>query len=239
MVKSSIEINKLSKNYGDSQVIKDITFKLPQKGIYGILGKNGAGKTTLLAMLMGLVTPTSGDINIFGKSLKHKKYEILKDINFQSPYVELPKKMTVLQNLYFYARLYDVKNYELVINKISSELRIDELLNKNYGSLSSGQKTRVNLCKSLLNNPKLLLLDEPTASLDISTSEFIRNYIINFQKKNKSTIVITSHDLVEIELMCSYLIILNKGNIFFEGDIKSLIKKNNYRSLKEFFLKND
>ncbi len=239
MVKSSIEINKLSKNYGDSQVIKDITFKLPQEGIYGILGKNGAGKTTLLAMLMGLVTPTSGDINIFGKSLKYKKYEILKDINFQSPYVELPKKMTVLQNLYFYARLYDVKNYELVINNISSELRINELLNKNYGSLSSGQKTRVNLCKSLLNNPKLLLLDEPTASLDISTSEFIRNYIINFQKKNKSTIVITSHDLVEIELMCSYLIILNKGNIFFEGDIKSLIKKNNYRSLKEFFLKND
>ena len=103
MVKSSIEINKLSKNYGDSQVIKDITFKLPQKGIYGILGKNGAGKTTLLAMLMGLVTPTSGDINIFGKSLKYKKYEILKDINFQSPYVELPKKMTVLQNLYFYS----------------------------------------------------------------------------------------------------------------------------------------
>ena len=145
------------------------------------------------------------------------------------------QKMTVLQNLYFYARLYDVKNYELVINNISSELRIDELLNKNYGSLSSGQKTKVNLCKSLLNNPKLLLLDEPTASLDISTSEFIRNYIINFQKKNKSTIVITSHDLVEIELMCSYLIILNKGNIFFEGDIKSLIKKNNYRSLKEFF----
>ena len=224
MVKSSIEINKLSKNYGDSQVIKDITFKLPQEGIYGILGKNGAGKTTLLAMLMGLVTPTSGDINIFGKSLKYKKYEILKDINFQSPYVELPKKMTVLQNLHFYARLYDVKNYELVINNISSELRINELLNKNYGSLSSGQKTKVNLCKSLLNNPKLLLLDEPTASLDISTSEFIRNYIINFQK-NKSTIVITSHDLVEIELMCSYLIILNKGNIFFEGDIKSLIKK--------------
>ena len=166
------------------------------------------------------------EISIFLENpSKYKKYEILKDINFQSPYVELPKKMTVLQNLHFYARLYDVKNYELVINNISSELRIDELLNKNYGSLSSGQKTRVNLCKSLLNNPKLLLLDEPTASLDISTSEFIRNYIINFQKKNKSTIVITSHDLVEIELMCSYLIILNKGNIFFEGDIKSLIKK--------------
>ena len=237
MSRSSIEINKLSKNYGDSDVIKDITFKLPQKGIYGILGKNGAGKTTLLAMLMGLVTPSSGDIYIFGKSLKYQKYEILKDINFQSPYVELPKKMTVLQNLHFYARLYDVKNYQFVINKISQELKIEELLMKNYGSLSSGQKTRVNLCKSLLNKPRLLLLDEPTASLDISTSEFVRNYIINFQKKNNSTVVITSHDLVEIELMCSYLVILEKGSIFYKGSIKKLIKKNNYKSLKEFFLK--
>ena len=237
MSRSSIEINKLSKNYGDSDVIKDITFKLPQKGIYGILGKNGAGKTTLLAMLMGLVTPSSGDIYIFGKSLKYQKYEILKDINFQSPYVELPKKMTVLQNLHFYARLYDVKNYQFVINKISQELKIEELLMKNYGSLSSGQKTRVNLCKSLLNKPRLLLLDEPTASLDISTSEFVRNYIINFQKKNNSTVVITSHDLVEIELMCSYLVILEKGSIFYKGSIKTLIKKNNYKSLKEFFLK--
>ncbi len=237
MSRSSIEINKLSKNYGDSDVIKDITFKLPQKGIYGILGKNGAGKTTLLAMLMGLVTPSSGDIYIFGKSLKYQKYEILKDINFQSPYVELPKKMTVLQNLHFYARLYDVKNYQFVINKISHELKIEELLMKNYGSLSSGQKTRVNLCKSLLNKPRLLLLDEPTASLDISTSEFVRNYIINFQKKNNSTVVITSHDLVEIELMCSYLVILEKGSIFYKGSIKTLIKKNNYKSLKEFFLK--
>ena len=126
------------------------------------------------------------------------------------------------------------------IYKDDSNIYENEIFNelvKNYGSLSSGQKTRVNLCKSLLNKPRLLLLDEPTASLDISTSEFVRNYIINFQKKNNSTVVITSHDLVEIELMCSYLVILEKGSIFYKGSIKTLIKKNNYKSLKEFFLK--
>ena len=147
--------------------------------------------------------------------------------------------MTVHQNLFFYARLYNVKNYKFEIDRISSDLKIENLLQKNYGSLSSGQKTKVNLCKALLNKPRLLLLDEPTASLDVSTSEFIRNYISNFQKENNSTIVITSHDLVEIETMCSYLVVLNKGSISFKGDLKTLIKKNNYSSLKEFFLKND
>jgi len=236
---SSVKTTNLSKTYGNFDVINKVSIQLPENGIFGILGRNGAGKTTLLAMLMGLITPTKGDIYIFGKCLKKKKYEILKDINFQSPYVELPKKMTVHQNLFFYARLYNVKNYKFEIEKISSDLKIDNLLKKNYGSLSSGQKTRVNLCKSLLNKPRLLLLDEPTASLDISTSEFIRSYILNFQKENNSTIVITSHDLVEIETMCSYLVVLDKGSISFKGDLKTLIKKNNYSSLKEFFLKND
>ena len=236
---SSVKTTNLSKTYGNLDVINKVSIQLPENGIFGILGRNGAGKTTLLAMLMGLITPTKGDINIFGKCLKKKKYEILKDINFQSPYVELPKKMTVHQNLFFYARLYNVKNYKFEIDKISSDLKIENLLKKNYGSLSSGQKTRVNLCKALLNKPRLLLLDEPTASLDISTSEFIRSYILNFQKENNSTIVITSHDLVEIETMCSYLVVLDKGNISFKGDLKTLIKKNNYSSLKEFFLKND
>ena len=236
---SSVKTTNLTKTYGNLEVINKVSIQLPENGIFGILGRNGAGKTTLLAMLMGLITPTKGDINIFGKCLKKKKYEILKDINFQSPYVELPKKMTVHQNLFFYARLYNVKNYKFEIEKISSDLKIENLLQKNYGSLSSGQKTRVNLCKALLNKPRLLLLDEPTASLDISTSEFIRSYILNFQKENNSTIVLTSHDLVEIETMCSYLVVLDKGNISFKGDLKTLIKKNNYSSLKEFFLKND
>lgn len=238
MINSSVKTVKLSKQYESTFVLKNISFELPESGLFGILGRNGAGKTTLLAMLMGLVTPSNGQIYIFNKSIDLKKYEILKEINFQSPYVELPKKMTVIQNLIFYSRLYGVLNYNLRIEELSNDLRIKDLLNKNYGTLSSGQKTRVNLVKALLNNPRLLLLDEPTASLDVLTSDFIREYLINFQRKNKSTILITSHNLIEIEKMCSHLIILDEGNIFFKGKLKSLMKENNYSSLKDFFLKN-
>ena len=215
--------------------MNDISIELPEKGIFGILGKNGAGKTTLLAMLMGLITPTFGDIYIFNKSLQKNKYEILEKINFQSPYVELPKKMTVSQNLEFYARLYNVKNYSSRISQLSNDLNIKELLDNNYGTLSSGQKTRVNLCKALLNKPKLLLLDEPTASLDVYTSDFIRKYLIEFQKINNSTIIITSHDVVEIEKMCSYIVVLEKGKILYKGKKESFIKQNNYSSLKDLF----
>ncbi len=236
---SSVKTLNLTKKYGNKTVLYDLSINLPEKGICGILGKNGAGKTTLLAMLMGLITPSSGEILIFEKSMKSKKYEILKNINFQSPYIELPKKMTVLQNLIFYARLYDIPNLKLKISKLSNDLNIDALLEKNYGTLSSGQKTRVNFCKALLNDPKLLLLDEPTASLDIETSEFIRNYIVDFQKRNNSSIIITSHDLVEIEQLCSYLVILKEGKVIYKGVKKNLLKENNYSSLKDFFLNND
>lgn len=235
----SIKTVNLVKNFGKYCVLKDISINLPSDGIFGVLGKNGAGKTTFLASLMGLITPSEGEIYIFGKSLQKNKYEILKDINFQSPYVELPKKMTVIQNLVFYARLYDVHDYKSKISALSSDLEINDLLEKNYGMLSSGQKTRVNLCKALLNNPKLLLLDEPTASLDVSTSEFVRNYIINYQKKFRATVIITSHNLVEIEKMCSQVIILEKGKIFYNGYIKQLIKDRNYNSLKDLFINND
>ncbi|MFL2660356.1 MAG: ABC transporter ATP-binding protein [Alphaproteobacteria bacterium] len=238
MKNSSIKTVNLAKSYGKYDVLKNISVELPSNGIFGILGKNGAGKTTFLASLMGLITPSEGEIYIFGKSFQKNKYEILKNINFQSPYVELPKKMTVIQNLIFYARLYDVKNFRSKISVLSSDLEINDLLEKNYGMLSSGQKTRVNLCKALLNNPKLLLLDEPTASLDISTSEFIRDYILNYQKKFKATIIITSHNLVEIEKMCSQIIILEKGKIFYCGYIKQLMKDKNYNSLKDLFINN-
>ncbi len=232
----SLSTKNLSKKYDNKTVINEVTINLPSKGIFGVLGKNGAGKTTFLAMLMGLIKPTSGNISIFEKSLEYRKYEILKEINFQSPYVELPKKMTVEQNLLFYARLYEVKNSKEKVHRLSKDLLVTKLLDSNYGTLSSGQKTRVNLCKALLNDPKLLLLDEPTASLDVSTSEFIRRYLIDFQKKNNSAIIITSHNLDEIEEMCSYIILLDKGKVTFDGSKTSLFKNNKYSSLKEFFL---
>jgi ABC-2 type transport system ATP-binding protein len=185
---------------------------------------------------MGLVTPTSGEIKIFNKCLRKDKFDILNEINFQSPYIELPKKMSVYQNLIFYARLYNVKDKGKKIDNLCSELLVDDLLELNYGKLSSGQKTRVNLCKALLNTPKLLLLDEPTASLDIQTSEFIRKYLVKFQKNYKSAILITSHNLEEIQYMCDYLIILEDGMVKDFDTIKNLLKKGKKSKIKELLL---
>ena len=235
-MKTSIKIENLSKSFNGKKILKEINLKLPEVGIFGILGKNGAGKTTLLATLMGLVTPTSGEIKIFNKCLRKDKFDILNEINFQSPYIELPKKMSVYQNLIFYARLYNVKDKGKKIDNLCSELFVDDLLELNYGKLSSGQKTRVNLCKALLNTPKLLLLDEPTASLDIQTSEFIRKYLVKFQKNYRSAILITSHNLEEIQYMCDYLIILEDGKVKDFDTIKNLLKKGKKSKIKELLL---
>ena len=231
-----INVVNLVKNFDEQSVIKNISFNVKKNSIVGILGKNGAGKTTLLGMLLGLITPTKGDIFILGKNLKLNKKEILSEINFQSPYVDLPKKMTVEQNLSFYSRLYGVKNFNIVIEKLVDDLKIRDLIKKNYGSLSAGQKTKINLCKALLNKPKLLLLDEPTASLDPETSIFIRNYLLEYQKKNSSSILITSHNLDEVQAMCSNIILLKSGEIVSEGNIKQILKNYNYKTLIELFL---
>lgn len=235
-MKTSIKIKNLSKSFNGKKILKEINLELPEDGIFGILGKNGAGKTTLLATLMGLITPTSGEIKIFNKCLRKDKFDILNEINFQSPYIELPKKMSVYQNLIFYARLYNVKDKGKKINNLCSELLVNDLLELNYGKLSSGQKTRVNLCKALLNTPKLLLLDEPTASLDIQTSEFVRKYLVKFQKNYKSAILITSHNLEEIQYMCDYLIILENGMVKDFDTIKNLLKKGKKSKIKELLL---
>ncbi len=231
-----INVTNLVKNFDEQSVIKNISFSVKKNSIVGILGKNGAGKTTLLGMLLGLITPTKGDVYIFGKNLKFNKKEILSELNFQSPYVDLPKKMTVEQNLSFYSRLYGVKNFNNVIETLANDLKINDLLKKNYGSLSAGQKTKINLCKALLNKPKLLLLDEPTASLDPETSIFIRNYLIEYQKKNCSSILITSHNLNEVQAMCSNIILLKSGEIVSKGNINQILKNYNYKTLIELFL---
>ena len=233
---NSVNVVNLVKNFDDQEVVKNISFNVKKNSIVGILGKNGAGKTTLLGMLLGLITPTKGDIYIFGKNLKLNKKEILSEINFQSPYVALPKKMTVEQNLSFYSRLYGVKNFNIVIENLVNDLKIKNLMKKNYGSLSAGQKTKINLCKALLNKPKLLLLDEPTASLDPETSIFIRNYLLEYHKKNNSSILITSHNLNEVQAMCSNIILLKSGAIVSQGNIKQILKNYNYTTLIELFL---
>ena len=219
-------------------VIDDLTFEVKSNGIFGLLGRNGAGKTTLLGILMGLITPSTGEIFLLGENIEEKKYTLLKKINFQSPYVDLPKKLTVKQNLVFYSKLYGLKTADDILNKLSEDLRIGSLLNKYFGSLSAGQKTRVSICKALLNAPQLLLLDEPTASLDPETSIFIRDYLINYQKKNNSSIILASHNMNEIEAMCEEIIILKAGRIMTQGKISALLCTNESKSLETLFLEN-
>lgn len=231
-----VKVSNLVKIFDKRKIIKNISFDVSENSVVGILGKNGAGKTTLLGMLMGLILPSSGKIEILGKDLNKKKNEILKKINFQSPYVDLPKKMTVEQNLYFYSRLYGIKNFEDIVNDLVDQLKMKDLIKKNYGSLSAGQKTKVNLCKALINNPKLLLLDEPTASLDPETSIFIREFLLKFQKKNNSSILITSHNLDEIQSICSKIILLKFGTVVSDGNLNEILKTKNYSTLQDFFL---
>ena len=234
----SIRVKNLSKVYNNHTVLHNLSFSFEENGIFGLLGRNGAGKTTLLGILMGLVTPSSGEVSILGENLEKQKYAILSKINFQSPYVDLPKKMTVKQNLAFYSRLYGIKNFRENLKILSNELKINELLDKSFGSLSAGQKTRVSLCKALINKPQLLLLDEPTASLDPETSIFIREYLKNYQKTNKSTILLASHNLNEVESMCKKIIILKSGKISAEGKISELLKSKKYSSFEKLFLEN-
>ena len=231
-----VKVSNLVKIFDKRKIIKNISFDVSENSVVGILGKNGAGKTTLLGMLMGLILPSSGKIEILGEDLNIKKNEILKKINFQSPYVDLPKKMTVEQNLYFYSRLYGIKNFKDIVNDLVDKLKMKDLINKSYGSLSAGQKTKVNLCKALINNPKLLLLDEPTASLDPETSIFIREFLLKFQKKNNSSILITSHNLDEIQSICSKIILLKYGTVVSDGNLNEILKTKNYSTLQDFFL---
>ena len=231
-----VKVSNLVKTFDTKKIIKNISFNVNENSVTGVLGKNGAGKTTLLGMLMGLISPSSGNIEILGKNLLFKKNEILKEINFQSPYIDLPKKMTVEQNLFFYSRLYGIKKFKDKIYDLVKKLKMTDLMKKNYGSLSAGQKTKVNLCKALINDPKLLLLDEPTASLDPETSIFIREFLLDYQKKNKSSILITSHNLEEVQSICSKIILLKLGKIASNGNLNELLKINNYSSLKDFFL---
>ena len=231
-----VKVSNLVKIFDKRKIIKNISFDVSENSVVGILGKNGAGKTTLLGMLMGLILPSSGKIEILGEDLNIKKNEILKKINFQSPYVDLPKKMTVEQNLYFYSRLYGIKNFKDIVNDLVNKLKMKDLIKKNYGSLSAGQKTKVNLCKALINNPKLLLLDEPTASLDPETSIFIREFLLKFQKTNNSSILITSHNLDEIQSICSKIILLKFGTVVSDGNLNEILKTKNYSTLQDFFL---
>ena len=233
-----IEIKKLSKVYNTSLAVDNISFEVNRNKTLGLLGPNGCGKTTTIGMILGLVSPSEGEILIESKNInKFKRDEILKRFNFASPYVELPKKLTVKQNLEIYGRLYGVDNLKKRINDISSDLDIKNFFLRKTGELSSGQKNRVSLAKSLINKPEILLLDEPTASLDPDIGDFIRSYIQEYKLKNKVTILLASHNMIEVERLCNSVIMMKAGRIVDSGTCNELIEKHGRNNLEETFLK--
>ena len=234
---NSLQIINLSKAYDAKEAVKNISFKLSQNEIVGILGPNGCGKTTTIGMILGLLKPTSGKILINGIEIENQRVKLLNKLNFISPYIELPKKLTVKQNLEVYGRLYDVNKLKIKIDYLCEKLRLYEFINKITGELSSGQKNRVSLAKSIINDPEVLLLDEPTASLDPETGDFVRSFLEEYQREKKTSILLASHNMSEVERLCSSVLMMNKGAIIDQGTPSELIKKHGRKNMEEVFLK--
>ena len=232
-----VEVKNLKKNYGSKEAVKDISFAIKKDEILGLLGPNGSGKTTTIGMLLGLLKPTNGEILIDGKKIEGNRIDILKKINFISPYIELPKKLTVKQNLIVYGKLYNVLNINNTIEYLVEKLRLSDLLNRITGELSSGQKNRVSLAKALINNPSVLLLDEPTASLDPEIGDFVRTFLENYKKEKKISILLASHNMNEVTRLCKKILMMKDGVIIDKGNPEELIKKHGRKNLEEVFLK--
>ena len=232
-----LEIVNLSKTYDSKEAVQNISFKVNKNEIIGILGPNGCGKTTTIGMILGLLKPTKGNVLINGIEIEKQRVNLLNELNFISPYIELPKKLTVKQNLEVYGRLYDVKKLRIKIDYLTEKLRLNEFINKITGELSSGQKNRVSLAKSIINDPSVLLLDEPTASLDPETGDFVRSFLEEYQRERKASILLASHNMSEVERLCSSVLMMNKGSIIDQGTPKELIKKHGRRNMEEVFLK--
>ena len=232
-----IEVINLKKNYDKKVAVNNLNFQIQKGEIIGLLGPNGCGKTTTIAMILGLLKPTSGQVIINGKNIEKERIYLLNQMNFISPYVELPKKLTVKENLEVYARLYGVKKINYKIKTLSDQLRLNDFLNKKTGELSSGQKNRISLAKALINDPEILLLDEPTASLDPETGDFIRSFIENYCSNKKVSILLASHNMNEVERLCSEILMMKNGNIVDSGNPNELIKKHGRKNLEEVFLK--
>ena len=233
-----IQIKNLTKNYNNTKAVNNISFDMEKNKTIGLLGPNGCGKTTSIGMLLGLIKPTSGEIIIDNENLENlKRNDILARINFASPYIELPKKLTVRQNLEVYGRLYGVKNLRKRVDEISEDLNIKNFYDRKTGELSSGQKNRVSLAKSLINKPEILFLDEPTASLDPDIGDFVRTYIQKYKDENQVTILLASHNMVEVERLCDSIIMMKNGRIIDRGTCDQIIKKHGRNNLEETFLK--
>jgi ABC-2 type transport system ATP-binding protein len=233
-----LEVKNLVKKFKSTIAVNNISLEIEKNNTLGLLGPNGCGKTTSIGMMLGLITPTNGEIFIDGIKLNSEnRINLLSLMNFASPYVELPKKLTVRQNLEVYARLYGVSNKVERIEELVEDLNLNKFLDKNTGELSSGQKNRVSLAKSLINKPKLLFLDEPTASLDPDVGDFVREYLEKYKNKNELTMLLASHNMKEVERLCSKIIMMKQGKIVDEGTCEELVNKHGRKNLEDTFLK--
>ena len=233
-----LEVKNIIKKFKTTIAVNNISLEIEKNSTLGLLGPNGCGKTTSIGMMLGLITPSSGEILIDGMPLNSKnRIELLSLMNFASPYIELPKKLTVIQNLEVYARLYGVKEKSDRIHELVEDLNLKNFLYKKTGELSSGQKNRVSLAKSLINKPKLLFLDEPTASLDPDVGDFVREYLEQYKNKTELTILLASHNMKEVERLCNKIVMMKQGKIVDEGTCEELINKHGRINLEDTFLK--
>jgi ABC-2 type transport system ATP-binding protein len=233
-----IKVKNLTKKFNNFIAVDNINFNLEKNKTLGLLGPNGCGKTTSIGMMLGLIKPSSGEVLIDGQNIDtNKRNDLLSRMNFASPYIELPKKITVRQNLEVYGRLYGVKDLKNRIAEISEDLNLNNFLNKKTGELSSGQKNRVSLAKSLINKPNVLFLDEPTASLDPDIGDFVRQYIEKYKSKNQITILLASHNMDEVSRLSDYVLMMKEGSIIDEGTALNLISKHGKENLEQVFLK--
>ena len=233
---SAIAIEQLVKRYKGVAAVDGISFRLARGSITGLLGGNGAGKTTTIAMIMGLVTPTAGTVTVLGADMPRERYRVLHRMNFESPYVDVPMRLTVRQNLSVFAQLYAVKDIDGRIDSLAAELELTDFLDRPTGKLSAGQKTRVSLAKALLNKPEVLLLDEPTASLDPDTADWVRSRLERYRAAQGATVLLASHNMAEVERLCERVIIMKKGRIEDDDTPAHLLSRYGRETLEDVFL---
>ena len=233
---AAIDVVRLVKTYKATKAVDDVSFRIVRGSITGLLGGNGAGKTTTIAMIMGLVLPTSGQVQVLGRQMPERSADVLGRMNFESPYVDMPMRLTVRQNLSIFGRLYAVRNLRERIEQLAADLDLGDFLDRANGKLSAGQKTRVALAKALINQPELLLLDEPTASLDPDTADWVRQHLQEYRKAHNATILLASHNMLEVERLCDRVIIMKRGRIEDDDSPDQIMARYNRATLEEVFL---
>ena len=232
----TLKVSGLSKSYDNRRVVGPLDFSLEPGSVTGLLGGNGAGKTTTIGMVMGLIAPTTGEIRVFGRDMAYERYDALGRMNFESPYVDMPHRLTVRQNLRVFGLLYDVADIDAKIERLADDLALGDFLDRQTGRLSAGQKTRVAIAKALLNDPQLLLLDEPTASLDPDTADWVRTRLETHRRTHNCAILLASHNMSEVERLCDRVLMLKEGTLVDDDSPTNLLARYGRDTLEEVFL---